>query len=180
MRGREEETKGLAQNFTHRYPSGAVVKNPPANAGNTWDTGCVPGLRRCLWIRKWQPTPVFLPGKSHGERSLAGCSPQGHEESDISALPSTNTQWVPTGFLGGASYKEPTCQCRRNKRLWVQSLAWEDPLEESMTTHCSLLACKMTWTEEPGGIQSMRFQEWDMTDVTVCTWAIESNSLQRL
>ena len=33
MRGREEETKGLAQKFTHRYPAGAVVKNPPANAG---------------------------------------------------------------------------------------------------------------------------------------------------
>ena len=34
------------------------------------------------WRRKWQPTPVFLPGKSHGRRSLVGCSPWGHEESD--------------------------------------------------------------------------------------------------
>ena len=34
------------------------------------------------WSRKWQPTPVFLPGKSHGQRSLAGDSPQGHKESD--------------------------------------------------------------------------------------------------
>ena len=35
------------------------------------------------WRRKWQPTPVFLPGKSHGQRSLAGCnSPWGHKESD--------------------------------------------------------------------------------------------------
>ena len=32
--------------------------------------------------RQWQPTPVFLPGKSHGRRSLGGCSPWGHEESD--------------------------------------------------------------------------------------------------
>ena len=31
------------------------------------------------WRRKWQPTPVFLPGKSHGRRSLAGCSPRGHK-----------------------------------------------------------------------------------------------------
>ena len=32
--------------------------------------------------RQWQPTPVLLPGKSHGRRSLVGCSPWGHEESD--------------------------------------------------------------------------------------------------
>ena len=80
MRGREEEeTKGLAQNFTHRYPAGAVVKNPPAIAGNTWDTGSVPGSRRCLWSTKRQPTPVFLPGKSHGQRSLVG-SPWDHKK----------------------------------------------------------------------------------------------------
>ena len=35
------------------------------------------------WRRAWQPTPVFLPGESHGQRSLAGCSPEGHKESDI-------------------------------------------------------------------------------------------------
>ena len=36
-----------------------------------------------LWRRKWQPTPVFLPGKSHGQRSLVGYSPQGCKESDM-------------------------------------------------------------------------------------------------
>ena len=35
------------------------------------------------WRRKWQPAPVFLPGKSHGQRSLAGYSPWGHKESDM-------------------------------------------------------------------------------------------------
>ena len=34
------------------------------------------------WRRKWQPTPVFLPGGSYGQRSLAGYSPWGHKESD--------------------------------------------------------------------------------------------------
>ena len=34
------------------------------------------------WRRKWQPTPVLLPGKSHGQRSLIGYHPWGHEESD--------------------------------------------------------------------------------------------------
>ena len=37
-----------------------------------------PWVERILWRRKWQPAPVFLPGKSHGQRSLAGCSPWGH------------------------------------------------------------------------------------------------------
>ena len=35
-----------------------------------------------IWRRKWQPTPVFLPGESHGRRSLVGCSPWGLTESD--------------------------------------------------------------------------------------------------
>ena len=34
------------------------------------------------WRRQWHPTPVLLPGKSHGRRSLVGCSPWGHTESD--------------------------------------------------------------------------------------------------
>ena len=34
------------------------------------------------WRKKWQPTPVFLPGKPYGQRSLVGYSPQGHKESD--------------------------------------------------------------------------------------------------
>ena len=44
--------------------------------------GFSPWVGKILWRRKWQPTPVFLPGKSHGQRSLAGCSPWGHKESD--------------------------------------------------------------------------------------------------
>ena len=40
------------------------------------------------------------------------------------------------------------------KETWVQSLAWEDPLEEGMATHCSTLAWRIPWTEEPGGLQS--------------------------
>ena len=42
---------------------------------------CLP-LGAFLWRRQWHPTPVLLPGKSHGRRSLVGCSPWGHEESD--------------------------------------------------------------------------------------------------
>ena len=58
-------------------PGGAVVKNPLANAGDTRDAGSIPGSGRIPWRRKWQPTPVFLPGKSHRQRSLVGYSPWG-------------------------------------------------------------------------------------------------------
>ena len=42
-----------------------------------------PWVRKISWRRKWQPTPVFLPGKSQGQRSLAGYSPWGPKESDM-------------------------------------------------------------------------------------------------
>ena len=41
---------------------------------------------------------------------------------------------------------------------WVQSLGWEDALEEGMATHPSILAWRIPWTEEPGGLQSMQLQ----------------------
>ena len=54
-----------------------VVKNLPAKAGDERDMGLIPGLGRSPGEGNWQPTPVFLPGESHGQRSLAGCSPRG-------------------------------------------------------------------------------------------------------
>ena len=41
---------------------------------------------------------------------------------------------------------------------WVLSLGWEDPLEKEMATHYSILAWRIPWTEEPGGLQSMGSQ----------------------
>ena len=64
------------------FPGGAVVKYPPANAEDTRDNGSDPWVGKIPWRRKWQPTPVFLPIKSHGKQSLVGYSPQGHKESD--------------------------------------------------------------------------------------------------
>ena len=61
------------------FPGGASGKEPPASAGDTRDLGSITGLGRPPWRRKWQPTPVFLPGESHGHRSLAGYSSKGHK-----------------------------------------------------------------------------------------------------
>ena len=48
----------------------------------------------------------------------------------------------------------------------VRSLGWEDPLEEGMATHCSILAWRIPWTEEPDGLQSIGHKESDATDTT--------------
>ena len=55
------------------------------------------------------------------------------------------------GFSGGSDSKESTC----NTGNPVQSLGQEDPLEKGMATHSSILAWRIPWTEEPGGLQSM-------------------------
>ena len=50
-----------------------MVKKPPANAGRCKRPRFNPWVRKISWRRAWQPTPVFLPGESQGQRSLAGC-----------------------------------------------------------------------------------------------------------
>ena len=44
------------------------------------------------------------------------------------------------------------------QETWVRCLGWEDPMEVEMATHSNILAWKIPWTEEPGGLQSVRFQ----------------------
>ena len=65
-----------------------------------------PWVGKISWRRKWLPTPVFLPGKSHEWRSLAGCSPWGRKESRLSDFTFTHwrRKWQPTPvFLPGES-----------------------------------------------------------------------------
>ena len=61
-----------------------VIKNLPANAGDIGDGVRVHifWVRKIPWNNKWQHPPVFLPGKSHGQRILTGYCPWGHKESD--------------------------------------------------------------------------------------------------
>ena len=54
------------------------------------------------------------------------------------------------GFPGGTSGKESACQRRRHQTRF-RSLGQEDPLQEGMATHSSILAWRIPWTEEPGG-----------------------------
>ena len=76
--------------------------------------------------RRWHPTPVLLPGKSHGWRSLVGCSPWGRKELDTTE---------PLHF-------DFSLSC----------------IGEGNETHSSVLAWRIPWTEEPGGLQSIGLQ----------------------
>ena len=70
-------------------------------------------LRHDRRRRQWHPTPVLLPGKSHGWRSLVGCSPWGREESDT-------TEWLPFHFslscIGEGNGNPLQCSCLENPR----------------------------------------------------------------
>ena len=65
------------------------------------------------WRRQWHPTPVLLPGKSHGRRSLVGCSPWDHEESDT-------TEWLHFHFslscIAEGNGSPLQCSCLENPR----------------------------------------------------------------
>ena len=61
------------------FPVAQMVKNRPQCGRLGFD----PWVRKIPWRRKWLPSPVFLPGEAHGQRSLVGYSPWDHRESDM-------------------------------------------------------------------------------------------------
>ena len=136
-----------------------------------------------IWKRKWHPSPVFLPGESPRQRSLPETySPQDHKDSDTTEAKHSSSSPFTKNLLCWLSPTTSLKPCLR--ALWgvvswavvlilaslvaqmvrsppaVQeiqfwSLDQEDPLEEGVTTHCSILAWRILWTEESGGLQSM-------------------------
>ena len=96
-----------------------------------------PWVRKIPWRRKWQSTPVLLPGKSHGQRSLVGYSPWGRKESDTTEQ--LHFHFHNVGDLG-------------------LLLGREEPLEKEMATHSSTLAWKIPWREDPGRLHFMGSQ----------------------
>ena len=70
-----------------------MSKESAYNAGAAGGRGSIPGSEMIPWRREWQPTLVFLPEKSHGQRSLVGYSPKGCKEADT-----TEHKHLPTCF----------------------------------------------------------------------------------
>ena len=80
------------------FPDGSVGKESACNARDHIKCrrpGFSPWVGKIPWWRTWKPTPVFLPGEFHGQRSLAGYSPLGHKESDVTE------QLTPTSKICG-------------------------------------------------------------------------------
>ena len=68
------------------FPGGARGKELTGQCRRHKRLGFNPWVGKIPWRRAWQPTPVFLPGESHGQRGLAGYSPRGHKESDTTEM----------------------------------------------------------------------------------------------
>ena len=125
------------------------------------------------WRRKWQPTPVFLPGESLGWRSLVGCRLWGRTESDTTEATAAAATWpniVVTHFYH---------LLKRDKRRKIEILysvvgPWVDPwVGKEMATFSpgggngnplQYLAWRIPWTEDPGGLQSLGHKESDATE----------------
>ena len=98
------------------------------------------------WRRKWQPTPVFLPGESQGWGAWwAAIYGVAQSQTHLKRLSSSSS-----------SGKESSCQCRRHGfDPWIG----KSPLEKEMTIHSSVLAWEIPWIEEPSELQSMGSQK---------------------
>ena len=68
------------------------------------------------------------------------------------------------GFLSGSVVKNPP-EMQKLQETWVQSLSWED-LEKGMAAHSRILAWRILWTKEPGGLQSISWTQLNMTEAT--------------
>ena len=137
--------------------------------------GFDPWIRKILWRRERQPTPVFLPGEFQGQRSLASYSPWGHKESDMTERLTLSLSWWPLPFLLEQFCPRPSLVAQLVKNLpamwetWVQSLGWEDPLEKGKAIHSSIRAWKIPWT-----VQSMGCKESDTTELFSHTFYLKT------
>ena len=86
---RKDQREKIRNKFQHffllveHFLGGASGKEPARLCRRCKKLGFDPWVRKIPWRRKWHPTPVFLPGKFYGQRSLAGYSQQGRKESDM-------------------------------------------------------------------------------------------------
>ena len=123
------------------------------------------------WRRQWHPTPVLLPGKSHGQRSLVGCNPWGRWESDtteqlhfhfsLSCIGEGNGTPLQYSCLenpmdGGAWWAAVHGVAGSRTRLSNFTFTFYfHALEKEMATHSSVLAWRIPGTGEPAGLPSM-------------------------
>ena len=116
-----------------------MVKRPPA----MWETQVRSWVGRIPWRRKWQPTPVFLPGESHGQRTLIGYSPWGCKESDMTErlhfhlkLTEKSGNWLNSYLVQGQSFFHWIDS--QALRRWIASCFDEIPVNRLIQYICPI------------------------------------------
>ena len=92
------------------FPGGTSGKEPTCQCGRHKRLGFDPWVRKIPWRRAWPPTPVFLPGESHRQRSLAGCSPWSRKEWDTTERLNTHAH-IPHTKYRVQKKKKPSLKC---------------------------------------------------------------------
>ena len=95
---------------------------------------------------------MYTPGKSAAKESTFNA----REPGSIPELGRSAGEGI--GYPHQYSWASLVAQLIKNLSAMRETLGWEDPLEEGMATHPSILAWEIPWTEEPGGLQSMGLQ----------------------
>ena len=105
------------------YAKCNIQRGFPGGSGSLPDTGFNLWVGKIPWRRKWQPTPVFLHGESHGQRSLVGYSPWGGKESDITKRLNSNNivsirSWMSNPSGQNVEVLASNCLCTREGWVW--------------------------------------------------------------
>ena len=128
---------------------------------------CVPTYRR----RQWQPTPALLPGKSHGWRSLVGCSPWGREESDMTEWPHF---YFSLSCIGEGNGNPLQCSCLENPRdggAWwaaVYGVAQSRTRLKRLSSSSSSSAYLPSPPEGNWTLGNARNNLWSMAQARIC------------
>ena len=171
---------------TRGFPGGANGKEPACQCRRHKRHGFNPWVRKIPWRRAWQPTPVFLLGESHGQRSLAGYSPWGHKGTWLKWL-STHAPKYHHKNISHTTQKKTHRSLEQNRELlskpthlWSVNL-WEKGQKyavekrqslfnkwcwESWTTTCNLVKLKHSLTPYMK-INSKLFKDLDIRHNTI-------------
>ena len=116
------------------FPGSTSGKEPACQCRTCKRGRFDPWVGKIPWRRAWQPTPVFLPGKSHGQRSLVGYSPWGHKESDM-------TEWLTLSLIFHPSLEPTGC--------WVGAGPSTNKLEGGFQNGACQLQCPWSRMSSP-------------------------------
>jgi len=123
-------------------------------------------LERLPWRREWQPTPVFLPGEFHGQRSLGGYSPGGHKELNVTEQ-LRHTEQLRTVRLTVSWIPVPLISTQLTHRVWLFAIPWTVARQTSLSME---LSRREYWSRLPFPLpgESSRPRDWTHVSCSFC------------